>query len=271
MAFAFRDPLEFYACSYLPAFSEGPINKHQRQAIERFRALVRGECVPDDAAAAFRFAFGTDEPIHKVLAILQIPPDPIRCFLRPIDGRRYGRRQKSHTWAEYEDQRLIAGIHKYGLDNWHDVAEFIGNGRTRSQCAQRWNRSLNPHIFKGPWTAKEEERLIMLVKKYGEKAWKMIAGEFGNRSDVQCRYHYQQIQRKVGARLGKVPVVVKELQGQGRETEGIKLVGETPDMFDEIASEFAVWRDRETWKEVFGRESSFVAPEGSAGSFPMED
>jgi len=28
------------------------------------------------------------------------------------------------------------------------VASFVGNGRTRAQCAQRWSRGLNPKICK---------------------------------------------------------------------------------------------------------------------------
>jgi hypothetical protein len=236
MSFTFAELLESYACSNLPRRGEDYLRDPQKQALARLQSLVRGECGADKVAAAFLFAFGTDEPVQKVLGILQMPPDPIPCFPGSIGARPGALRQKSHTWTAYEDQRLIAGIHKYGLDNWHDVAEFIGNGRTRSQCAQRWNRSLNPHIFKGPWTAQQEEQLISLVKKYGEKAWKKIASEFGNRSDVQCRYHYQQIQRRDRPRTDKLPRPM-EIAGP-RQT----VIDD-----DDISTRFTDWKDWETW------------------------
>jgi hypothetical protein len=94
-----------------------------------------------------------------------------------------------------EDQRLLAGITRFGPDNWAPVAAFVGNGRTRSQCAQRWNRGINPSISKEPWTVGEEEELKRLVKLNSESSWHKIAGELGNRSDVQCRYHYIQMQK----------------------------------------------------------------------------
>jgi hypothetical protein len=106
-----------------------------------------------------------------------------------------------------EDIRLFAGFHKFGLSssyNWSTVARFVGNGRTRSQCSQRWIRVLNPRISKDLWTATKDERLVELVAQLGEKAWMKVANQMGNRSDVQCRYHYLQIQR-VGYRPRQRP------------------------------------------------------------------
>ena len=112
-----------------------------------------------------------------------------------LDGNgKNGTRKKTRSWTQAEDRRLIAGIHKFGVDNWANVAAFIGNGRTRAQCSQRWNRGLDPRISKDQWTKEEDEKLINLVRLKGTQGWTVIASEMGNRSDVQCRYHYKQIQ-----------------------------------------------------------------------------
>ena len=106
-------------------------------------------------------------------------------------------RKKTRSWTEYEDQRLLAGIHKFGTDNWVSVASFVGNGRTRAQCSQRWTRGLDPRISKDKWSLEDEESLMRLVIQYGTKSWTRIAQEIGNRSDVQCRYHYKQMKQEM--------------------------------------------------------------------------
>lgn len=102
------------------------------------------------------------------------------------------------TWSSYEDVRLLAGIYRYGIDNWAPISKFVGNGRTRAQCAQRWARGLNPRICKDTWDPSEDMRLMQLVQQYGDKSWTRIAASLGNRSDVQCRYHYHQITKDMG-------------------------------------------------------------------------
>ena len=109
-------------------------------------------------------------------------------------------RRKTRTWSSQEDQRLIQAVGKFGIDNWSHVANYVGNGRTRAQCAQRWNRGLDPRISRDQWTPEEENKLMELVECQQIKGWTHIANEMGNRSDVQCRYHYLQMKKE-----GKVP------------------------------------------------------------------
>ena len=109
-------------------------------------------------------------------------------------------RRKTRTWSSFEDQRLIAAVSRFGLDNWSHVASFVGNGRTRAQCAQRWNRGLDPRISRDHWSPEEEQKLLILIENKNGKGWTHIANEMGNRSDVQCRYHYLQMKKE-----GKIP------------------------------------------------------------------
>jgi hypothetical protein len=138
--------------------------------------------------------------IDKIQDILTVPidpmPEPKTKPASPIDLK--GQRNKTRSWTSEEDNRLLAGVHKFGLgagSTWSAIAEFVGNGRSRSQCSQRWIRVLDPRICKTQWTREEDRALLEFVGLYGEKSWMKIGVELGNRSDVQCRYRYLQLQR----------------------------------------------------------------------------
>jgi hypothetical protein len=52
---------------------------------------------------------------------------------------------------------------------------------------------LDPKLSKIPWSKKEDTQLMRLVRKHNSN-WTKIAREMDQRSDVQCRHRYQQIQ-----------------------------------------------------------------------------
>jgi hypothetical protein len=139
---------------------------------------------------------GTARPIEKLAAILKLISDPHSSPIPSISHPMYFQsRKKTESWSEAEDMRLLAGIHKFGLDSWGSVARFVGNNRVKTQCRQRWYRGLNPGIRRAGWTAEEDERLLEFVRRFGEKSWTRIAIEFGDRCDAQCRYRFNQISR----------------------------------------------------------------------------
>jgi hypothetical protein len=112
-------------------------------------------------------------------------------------------RHKTRQWSPYEDRRLLCGIYRHGIENWTAISQFVGNARTRSQCSQRWYRGLDPTLSKFPWSKKEEDRLIALITQLGLRSWTAIAARMGNRSDVQCRSKYKQLQKE-RAKIGEV-------------------------------------------------------------------
>jgi hypothetical protein len=142
---------------------------------------------------------GTSEPIDRIQDVLNVPSDPLPPAPKgPCpDGVV---RKKTENWSEYESLRLLAGIHKFGLGAWGTIARFVGNSRTKAQCCQRWSRGLDPRLSKGHWTRTEDQKLEALVARFGPKAWTRISAEFGNRSDVQCRYRFRQLKRVCGGR-----------------------------------------------------------------------
>jgi hypothetical protein len=165
-----------------------------RQTLTSF---IKNELTYSECCDVLTPILGTSEPISKVLTILEVPDNPLPipvAFSHPSPPHQI--RAKTRTWSAAEDQRLLAGVHRFGLDDWPAVAAFVGSGRTKAQCAQRWHRGLDPKISKSHWSADEDEKLVKLVCDLGQKSWSRIAGQLANRCDVQCRYRFKQLQKE---------------------------------------------------------------------------
>jgi hypothetical protein len=155
---------------------------------------------------------GVCQPLDRMKAILETRDDPIPTAKELLEPRS-GLRHKTRAWSAYEDRRLLCGMYKHGIENWTAIAKFVGNGRTRGQCSQRWYRGLDPTISKQPWSTEEKDRLLNLVDQFGDRSWTAIASRMGNRSDVQCRYKYKHLQEE-RARCGAIvpPVFAPQVQ-----------------------------------------------------------
>jgi hypothetical protein len=168
-----------------------PVPGIRERLIEILKAYAQRAISYDDAAFIFAQMCGHAEIIHKMKLIIECDVNPLPAS----DDKRAGSGRKCQLWAPNEDIRLLAGIYRYGLQSWASIASFVGNSRTRTQCAQRWTRSLNPRIQKESWTPEEEAALLNYVSQYGQKSWSRISSLIGTRSDVQCRYHYNQLMK----------------------------------------------------------------------------
>lgn len=90
-------------------------------------------------------------------------------------------------WTPEEDQLLRDLVKMYGGKNWKQVADKVGNGRTRAQCAHRWQKVLNPDLKKGSWTSEEDELLTKAVEQVGVDKWSEVAAKVPQRNGKQCR------------------------------------------------------------------------------------
>ena len=109
------------------------------------------------------------------------------------DKNKKNHRNRAIKWSHIEDRMLLDAIYRFGSDKWALIAQYVGNGRTRSQCSQRWHRVLSPSISRANWSKDEDDLLIRKVQEYGVKSWKRVSRELGSRSDTQCRYRYKQL------------------------------------------------------------------------------
>ena len=146
--------------------------------------------------------------------------EPIPPSNKPNEEYRHSSRKKQlNPWSDNEDKRLTMGVCKYGTSDWDAIAHFVGNNRTRAQCAQRWERTLDPSISKEPWTLEEEKALENAVQKYGSKSWTKVAQQLPGRTDVQCRYHYKYVLNGSSPKALKLQEMKKESKVQRCSSE----------------------------------------------------
>ncbi|CAN4088780.1 unnamed protein product [Withania somnifera] len=104
-------------------------------------------------------------------------------------------------WTDEEDIRLCAAVETFGESNWQFVASVI-EGRTGTQCSNRWLKSLHPARRRcGKWSVDEDKRLKVAVMLFHPKSWrnigqsvpgrtpiwKKVAQYVPGRTHVQCR------------------------------------------------------------------------------------
>ena len=99
-------------------------------------------------------------------------------------------KQKKLPWNQVDDFRLRQVIERDGLIGWSKIADRV-TGRTSKQCRERWINHLNPDIKNGDWSNEEDEAIVQLQRRYGNK-WALIATMIPKRTDnaIKNRFHY---------------------------------------------------------------------------------
>jgi hypothetical protein len=242
--------------SYVRAHGMAVMAPAVLEEIERaFVDVLTGQAA--DGLTELLLAFvGTVEPLQRITAILAefnrgpLPPD---AAPRPSKGNGVSGRKTPRRWTDEEDRRLLAGISRFGLCNWTSVAEFVGARRTRGECSQRWSRGLDPCITLTAWTPAEEKVLVEEAAKSATPHWMAIARKLGNRSDVQCRYHYVRM-----SRAGLVPPIITAAEAMQLDPRAVEAAQATaadlplmtapagrrtaPESEDEAPAPRAAWR-----------------------------
>ena len=92
-------------------------------------------------------------------------------------------------WNDAEDQILRDAVTEHGT-KWTIIATKLPH-RTPAQCRERWCFHLSPELNKSRFTEEEDNMIMDLHEKYGNK-WSKITAELNtNRSEasVRARYH----------------------------------------------------------------------------------
>jgi len=105
---------------------------------------------------------------------------------KPTSSSNKKRRASMGKWTIAEDELLRKSVTENNAKNWKRIAQALP-GRTDVQCLHRWQKVLKPGLIKGPWTPEEDAKVVLLVKKYGQKKWSTIATELKGRLGKQCR------------------------------------------------------------------------------------
>ena len=119
----------------------------------------------------------------------------IKCRWRSISKKKElneqhpgAKRKKTQHFTPEEDAKIISILSQYPGISWVQVAKLIPE-RSAAQIGFRFINFLDPRLNKGPWTTEEDETLITLHQKYGNK-WAVISKHLDNRSpnDIKNRW-----------------------------------------------------------------------------------
>ncbi|CAG9461087.1 unnamed protein product [Pedinophyceae sp. YPF-701] len=102
----------------------------------------------------------------------------------------------SCNWTPEEDEQLKALVEKHGPKKWALIASELKTKGSK-QCRRRWKNCLNADLKTGGWTPEEDDQLIELHSKMGNR-WTEIANAIGGRTDNAVKNRYAALSKKSG-------------------------------------------------------------------------
>ncbi|KZV44455.1 transcription factor GAMYB-like [Dorcoceras hygrometricum] len=112
---------------------------------------------------------------------------------------------KKGPWTTAEDSILVDYVTKHGEGNWNAIQKHTGLARCGKSCRLRWANHLRPDLKKGAFTLEEENLIIELHAKMGNK-WAKMAAELPGRTDNEIKNYWNtRVKRRQRAGLPIYP------------------------------------------------------------------
>jgi len=102
--------------------------------------------------------------------------------------------KRKHKWTPEEDNLLKEAVFQFGSHNWDFISRHVP-GRTGKQCRERWLVRVDPNIKKDSWTQEEDETLIQLQNKFGNK-WARFIPYFNGRSSSNIKNRWMLLSKE---------------------------------------------------------------------------
>ncbi|XP_048426731.1 MYB-like transcription factor ODO1 [Pyrus x bretschneideri] len=128
---------------------------------------------------------------------------------------------KKGPWTAEEDKKLISFILTNGQCCWRAVPKLAGLRRCGKSCRLRWTNYLRPDLKRGLLTEAEEQLVIDLHARLGNR-WSKIAGRLPGRTDNEIKNHWNTHIKKKLLRMGIDPVTHEPLHKEEELPSNIK-------------------------------------------------
>ncbi|XP_073055743.1 MYB-like transcription factor ODO1 [Primulina eburnea] len=117
---------------------------------------------------------------------------------------------KKGPWTAEEDNKLIKFILTKGQCCWRAVPKLAGLRRCGKSCRLRWTNYLRPDLKRGLLTPAEEQLVVDLHARLGNR-WSKIAAALPGRTDNEIKNHWNTHIKKKLLKMGIDPVTHEPL------------------------------------------------------------
>ncbi|XP_021768403.1 protein ODORANT1-like [Chenopodium quinoa] len=117
---------------------------------------------------------------------------------------------KKGPWTAEEDKKLINFILTNGQCCWRAVPKLAGLRRCGKSCRLRWTNYLRPDLKRGLLSDAEEQLVIDLHARLGNR-WSKIAARLPGRTDNEIKNHWNTHIKKKLIKMGIDPVTHEPL------------------------------------------------------------
>ncbi|XP_057842982.2 transcription factor MYB102 [Cryptomeria japonica] len=112
---------------------------------------------------------------------------------------------KKGPWTPQEDNKLLQYILENGAGNWKALPKHAGLRRCGKSCRLRWTNYLRPGIKRGNFSFEEEQAILQLHARLGNK-WSAIAARLPGRTDNEIKNFWNTRLKKRLLQMGIDPV-----------------------------------------------------------------
>ncbi|KAK4836890.1 hypothetical protein QYF36_001093 [Acer negundo] len=120
---------------------------------------------------------------------------------------------KKGPWTAEEDKKLVTFLLTHGHCCWRAVPKLAGLRRCGKSCRLRWTNYLRPDLKRGLLNESEEQLVIDLHARLGNR-WSKIAARLPGRTDNEIKNHWNTHIKKKLVKMGIDPVTHEPLQKQ---------------------------------------------------------